>query len=66
MNNFSRKIAVTTLLAFSLMQGGCVLTKVVSVPLRLGGAVISIVPVAGNPAHDSIDEAADTIDKVPL
>ena len=49
-----------------LSTSGCFLTKVVSVPMRLGGAVVSVVPLAGNPAHDAIDEAADVVDKVPL
>ncbi|MFQ5672575.1 MAG: DUF6726 family protein [Nitrospinales bacterium] len=46
--------------------GGCVLTKVVSTPMRLGGAVVSIVPGVGNTAHDAIDEAADHIDDIPI
>ena len=45
---------------------GCVLTKIFTVPMRLGGAVVSIVPVLGNPAHDSIDTAAESVDKVPI
>lgn len=49
-----------------LLLNGCVLTKIVSVPMRLGGAVISIVPLVGNTAHDSIDEAADLVDDLPL
>lgn len=52
--------------ALILLLNGCVLTKIVTVPMRLGGAVISIVPVAGNSAHDAIDEAAETIDAIPL
>lgn len=49
-----------------LLLSGCVLTKVVTVPMRLGGAVISIIPLVGNTAHDSIDEAAEIVDDVPL
>jgi hypothetical protein len=45
---------------------GCVLTKLVSVPMRLTGAVISVVPVAGNHVHDAIDEAAEVVDDVPI
>lgn len=56
--------AVYLLLALQL--SGCVLTKVVTVPMRVGAAVISIVPVAGNTAHDAIDTAADAVDRVPL
>ena len=58
------QLALFCLLALQI--SGCVLTKVVTVPLRLGAAVISIVPVAGNSAHDAIDDAAETIDEVPL
>jgi hypothetical protein len=43
-----------------------VLTKLVSVPLRLAGAVISIVPVAGNVVNDAIGEAANAVDEVPI
>ena len=58
------QLALIFLLA--LMLGGCVLTKIVTVPMRLGGAVISIIPVAGNTAHEAIDEAAEVIDEIPL
>jgi len=53
------------LLAMNLFSG-CVLTKIITVPMRLGGAVVSIVPVLGNSAHDSIDKAAEVVDKVPI
>jgi hypothetical protein len=53
------------ILSAFLLQG-CVLTKIASVPMRLGGAVVSIVPVAGNTAHDAIDEAADVVDDIPI
>lgn len=52
-------------IAAGILQG-CVLTKVVSVPMRLGGAVVSIVPVVGNTAHDTIDGAAEVVDEVPI
>lgn len=58
------KLFVVLLLAIPL--SGCFLTKVVSVPMRAVGAVISIVPVAGNTAHDAIDGAADVVDDVPI
>ena len=53
-------------LGVMISLSGCVLTKVVTVPMRVGGAVISIIPVVGNTAHDAIDEAADTVDIIPL
>jgi hypothetical protein len=45
---------------------GCVLTKVITVPMRVTGAVISVIPVAGNTADKAIDKAADVVDKFPL
>ena len=49
-----------------ILLSGCFLTKAISVPMRVGGAVISIIPVAGDTAHNVIDEAADTVDKAPF
>lgn len=43
-----------------------VLTKLVSVPMRLVGAIVSIVPVAGNVANDAIGKAANAVDDVPI
>lgn len=54
------------IILLAVLLQGCVLTKVVSVPLRVTGAVISIIPVAGNTAHDAIDTAADAVDDLPL
>ncbi|MBE9395742.1 hypothetical protein IOQ59_00565 [Pontibacterium sp. N1Y112] len=50
----------------ALMLNGCVLTKVVTVPMRVGGAVVSVIPVVGNAADAAIDTTADVIDLVPL
>jgi len=55
-----------TLLLLLFGPSGCLLTKVVSVPMRVGGAVTSIVPVVGNPAHDAIDKAVDAVDTLPF
>ena len=49
-----------------IFTSGCLLTKIVTVPMRLVGAVVSIVPVAGNTAHEAIDEAAEMVDEIPL
>jgi len=54
------------LLIALLSLNGCILTKIVTVPMRLGGAVISIIPAVGNSAHDAIDEAAQIVDDVPI
>jgi len=55
-----------TLLLLLLGLSGCFLTKVATVPMRVGGAVVSVVPVIGNPVHDAIDTAADAVDALPL
>ncbi|HIF47447.1 DUF6726 family protein [Candidatus Thioglobus sp.] len=49
-----------------LVLSSCVLTKVVTVPMRIGGAVISIVPGIGEGIDEAIDSAADTIDTIPI
>ena len=49
-----------------VFTSGCLFTKIVTVPMRLVGAVVSIIPVAGNTAHDVIDEAAETVDELPF
>ena len=59
-------IRLMLLLLLAVQLSGCVLTKVVTVPMRVGGAVISVVPAVGNPADDAVDKAADTIDKIPI
>ena len=50
----------------SVFMSGCLLTKIVTVPMRAVGAVVSIVPIAGNTAHDAIDEAAEVVDELPF
>jgi hypothetical protein len=59
------KTVLLLVIATNILQG-CVLTKVASVPMRLGGAVASIVPGVGNSAHDAIDKAADGVDDIPI
>ena len=34
--------------------------------MRVGGAIVSVVPVVGDTAHDAIDTAADAVDDIPL
>lgn len=58
------RLMLVVLLAMVLQ--GCVLTKLVSVPMRVGGAVVSIIPVVGNTAHDGIDAAAEAVDDLPF
>ena len=54
------------LLVSALATSGCFATKLVSVPMRIVGAVASVVPVVGNPTHDVIDEAAEVVDDLPF
>ena len=54
------------LLVSTLVTSGCYATKLVSVPMRVVGAVTSVVPVVGNTTHDVIDEAAEAVDDLPL
>jgi hypothetical protein len=52
-----------------MLLKNCVFAKVVSVPMRVGEAAISVVPIARNTAHRGgreIDNAADKIDNIPL
>ena len=58
------KLFIAVLLVTQL--SGCFFTKIVTVPMRVGGAVISIVPVVGNTAHDAIDGVADVVDEIPI
>ena len=61
--NIFRLFAV---LALASSLSGCFLTKIVTVPMRVVGAVVSIVPVAGNTANDVVQKAANTVDDIPL
>jgi hypothetical protein len=63
---FFSALLLLLLLTLLPLLSGCLLTKVVTVPMRVGGAVISVVPVVGNTAHDAIDDAAEVVDDVPL
>ena len=56
------KLQTVVALSFTLV----VLTKVVSAPMRLAGAIISITPVAGSVANDAIGKAANPADDVPI
>lgn len=52
--------------ALALPLSGCLFTKVVSVPMRLGGAVVSVIPGPGDAMHSAIDGAATTVDALPF
>ena len=59
-----KKLLVFVLI--SLYLSGCVLTKVVTVPIRVTGAVISVIPVIGDPIDDILGYSADVIDRIPI
>ena len=54
------------IIAIPLLVNGCVLTKVVTVPMRVGGAVVSIVPGVGDTMHEVVDKAAEEVDNLPF
>ena len=53
-------------LLISLYLSGCVLTKLVTVPMRVTGSVISVIPVIGDPIDDILGYSADVIDNIPI
>ena len=50
----------------SLYLSGCVLTKVVTVPMRVTGAVISVIQVVGDGIDEVLEQSADIIDAIPI
>ncbi len=61
-----RLIKLLILFTATVIIQGCVLTKVVTMPMRVGGAVVSVVPGVGNSVDEAIDTAADSVDEIPL
>ena len=59
-----KKLLVLALI--SLYLSGCLLTKVVTVPMRVTGSVISVIPVVGDGIGDVLDQTADVIDAIPI
>ena len=59
-----KKLIVLALI--SLYLSGCVLTKVVTVPMRVTGSVISVIPVAGDGINEVLSQSADFIDAIPI
>ena len=49
----------------ALYISGCVFTKLVTVPLRVSGALASAVPIVGNKIDEVIGDSADVIDALP-
>ena len=59
-----KKLLVFALI--SLYLSGCVLTKVVTVPMRVMGSVISVIPVVGDSIDEVLEQSADIIDAIPI
>jgi len=49
-----------------LYLSSCVFTKVVTVPIRVTGAVISVIPVVGDGVNSVLGASADVIDAIPI
>ena len=50
----------------ALLLSGCVFTKVVTVPMRVTGAVMSVIPVVGDGVDSILGTSADIIDAIPI
>ena len=58
-----------TLITLSLLViflSGCVFTKIVTVPMRVTGAVVSVIPVVGDGIDSVLGTSADVIDAIPI
>ena len=58
-----RLISLTVLIVF---LSGCISTKIVTVPMRVTGAVVSVIPVVGDGVNNVLDTSADVIDAIPI
>ena len=59
-----KKLLVFVLI--SLYLSGCVLTTVVTVPIRVTGSVMSVIPVVGDGIDEVLSQSADVIDAIPI
>lgn len=49
-----------------LLQAGCLVTKVVTIPMRVAGEVVGFVPVIGGVVEGAVDTTAGAVDLAPL
>ncbi|MDC0197310.1 hypothetical protein OAK13_00630 [Candidatus Thioglobus sp.] len=49
-----------------LLLSSCVFTKVVTVPIRVTGAVISVIPIVGDGVNGVLGVSADVIDAISI
>ncbi len=54
------------IVSVALLLSSCVFTKVVTVPIRVTGAVISVIPVIGDGVDSILGASADIIDAIPI
>lgn len=54
-----------TLMLLSLLTG-CMATKIVTVPMRVAGEMVGLVPVVGGVVEGAVDTTAFAVDLVPL
>jgi len=66
MTSYMKLTKLTTVLLLAAALSGCFLTKVITVPMRVVGAVVSVVPVVGDAIDESIEVVADAVDDIPL
>jgi hypothetical protein len=59
-----KNLLLILMMCFSI--SGCILTKVVSTPLRVVGNVVSIIPIVGDGVETILDSTADSIDVVGI
>ena len=59
----NRLIALSLLIVF---LSSCVFTKVVTVPMRVTGAVVSVIPIVGDGVNSVLGTSADVIDAIPI
>ena len=57
-----KKLFIIVIVA--LFVSGCILTKIVTVPMRVTAAVISVVPAIANGVENVIVTSADVIDDI--
>ena len=58
-----KKLVIIVIVA--LYISGCVFTKVITVPLRVSGSLVSGIPFVGNQIDEVIGQSADLIDDLP-
>ena len=62
-----RYALLLALLALVSLNSGCVLTRLVSAPMRVVGGVLTLIPVAGDAVDETLDVGADALDDcIPL